>query len=263
MKFFKTRWLLVAGALGALTAGVVSSNVGCGSDGAKGGSGGSSGGGTSGTAGTSGGGTTGSGGAKPLKLNYTFDTATSSDSTNWKLNDYMDPALPPNNLGWYVKQTDAAAPAELPTVQWASDDSEGGTASGSMKVAVTFTTYGQYVDLVINLPTPVDLSNSTLTMKIRLVSGTFATGGVQFHFSTGNYIYSAGQWKNGTDLSSTWTILPIDTSTAVAADPAQQTNFDPAMTVQLGVQIGTGGATDGGMPMSGRLVFEIDTVQAR
>jgi hypothetical protein len=35
------------------------------------------------------------------------------------------------------------------------------------------------------------------------------------------------------------------------------------MTVQLGVQIGTGSATDGGMPMSGRLVFEIDTVQAR
>jgi hypothetical protein len=263
MKFSKIRWLFVAGAVGALAASVVSSNVGCGSDNGKAGSGGSSGGGSSGTAGTSGGGTTGSGGAKPLKLNYTFDTATSSDSTSWKLNDYMDPALPPNNLGWYVKQTDAAAPAAVPTIEWASDDSEGGASSGSIKVGVTFTTYGQYVDIVINLPTPVDLTNSTLAMKIRLVSGSFPTGGAQFHFSTGAYIYSAGPWVNGTDLSTTWKTTSIDTSVAVAADPSQQTNFDPAMTVQLGVQIGTGGATDGGMPMTGRLVFEIDTITAR
>ena len=53
-----------------------------------------------------------------------------------------------------------------------------------MKISVTFDSYGQYVDPVINLPGVVDLSNRTLTMKVRLVSGTFTAwsqGGVQFH----------------------------------------------------------------------------------
>jgi hypothetical protein len=131
-----------------------------------------------------------------------------------------------------------------------------------MKITVSFTDWGQYVDPVINLPAVVDLSNRTITMKIRLVSGTFSTGGVQFHFGTGQtYVYSAGPWVNGTDLSSSWKILPIDTSTAVAADPSQQANFDPSMVIQVGVQIGTGGATDGGVPMEGPLVLEIDTVK--
>src|SRR5262245_53968037 len=148
MKFSKVRWLFIAGAF-ALVASVVSSNVGCGSDSAKGGSGGSTGSaGTSGSAGTTGNaGTTGTGGQKPLKLNYTFDTATSSDSTSWKLNDYID-ATPAKNLGAYSKADAGLNLADPPTFEWASDDSEGGTASGSMKIGVTFTEYGQYVDPV-------------------------------------------------------------------------------------------------------------------
>ena len=266
MKFSQIRWLFVAGAVGAIAAGVVSSNVGCGSD--SGGKAGTSGGGstgsagTSGTAGTSGGGTTGTGGSGVTpRINYTFDTATSSDSTSWKLNDYID-GVPAKNLGAYMKADAGLNLANPPSMQWASDDSEGGTSSGSMKITVTFSEFGQYVDPVYNLPAVVDLSNRTMTMKIRLVSGTFSTGGVQFHFGTGSsYVYSAGAWVNGTDLSSAWKILSIDTSTAVAADPSQQANFDPSMVIQVGVQIGTGGATDGGVPAEGPLVFEIDTVK--
>jgi len=267
MKFSQIRWLFVAGAVSALAAGVVSSNVGCGSDSSKGGStgtAGTSGGtaGTTGTAGTSGGGSTGSAGSGVTpRINYTFDTATSSDSTSWKLNDYID-GVPAKNLGAYMKADAGLNLANPPSIQWASDDSEGSSSSGSMKITVSFTEFGQYVDPVYNLPAVVDLSNRTLTMKIRLVSGTFSTGGVQFHFGTGSsYVYSAGMWVNGTDLSSTWKILSIDTSTAVAADPSQQANFDPSMVIQVGVQIGTGGATDGGVPMEGPLVLEIDTVK--
>ena len=59
MKSSGIRWLFIVGVVGAGFAGVISSNIGCGSDdGGKAGSGGSSGGGTSG-GGTSGGGTSG------------------------------------------------------------------------------------------------------------------------------------------------------------------------------------------------------------
>src|SRR4051812_21186285 len=122
MKLLNIRRFLLIVVTGVGFAGLVSSNVGCGSDNNN----------TTGTAGTSGGGSTGSGGSggqRPVKLSYTFDTATSSDSMMWKLNDYMDPASPPKNLGWYSKGD--AAIATLPTFDWASDDSESGTTSGS------------------------------------------------------------------------------------------------------------------------------------
>jgi hypothetical protein len=250
MKLLKIRWvLLMFVSVASLAA------VGCGSDNGDKGTG------TAGTSGggTSGGGSGGSGGQKPVKLSYTFDTATSSDSMMWALNNYMDPASPPKNLGWYVKGD--AALADLPTFEWASDDSESSTTSGSMKIGVTFTDYGQYVDPVINFPA-MDLSNSTISMKVRLLSGTFSNGGVQFHFSTGNFIYSAGQWMDATSFTNnSWKPTSIDTSIAVPANASD--TLDPSMAVQVGVQITSGSMTATSTVPSGRLVFEIDTVQAR
>jgi len=260
MKFSGIRWLFVVGVAGAGLAGVISSNVGCGGDSdGKAGSGGSSGGGSTGNAGTSGG---GSGGQKPLKLSYTFDTSGSSDSTMWKLNDYID-ASPAKNLGAYSKP-DAGLNlgADAPVMEWAMDDSESSTTSGSMKISVTFSDYGQYVDPVINLPAPVDLSNSTLSLKVRLLSGSFTSGGVQFHFSTGAYVYSAGMWMDSTTFTNnSWKVTSIDTATAVPATAGAE--FDPAMTVQVGIQITAGSMTTTSTVPAGRLVFEIDTVQAR
>ena len=93
MKLLNIRSLLLIVVTGSAFAGVISSNVGCGdSSNGTAGSGGSSGGGSGGTTGNG-----GSGGQKPVKLSYTFDTATSSDSTMWKLNDYID-ATPANIL---------------------------------------------------------------------------------------------------------------------------------------------------------------------
>ena len=261
MKFSGIRWLFVVAVAGAGLAGVISSNVGCGSDdkGKAGstGSAGSSGGGSTGTAGTSGGG--GTGGQKPIKLAYNFDTASSSDSMMWALNDYMDPASPPKNLGWYVKGD--AALADKPTFAWAADDSESSASSGSMKITVTFTDYGQYVDPVINFPA-MDLSNSTLSLKIRLLSGSFTNGGAQFHFSTGAYVYSAGMWQDATTFTNnSWKTTSIDTSIAVAANAGQ--TLDPTMSVQIGIQITSGSMTTTSTLPTGPLVFEIDTIQAR
>jgi len=258
MKLLTIRRVLLTFVIGSGFVGAVTSSVGCGSDSNdKSGTGG-----TTGSAGSSGGGTTGNGGSdgqKPLKLSYTFDTATSSDSMMWKLNDYMDMASPPKNLGWYVKGD--AALADLPTFEWASDDSEGSTSSGSMKIGVTFTDYGQYVDPVINI-SPVDLSNSTLSMKVRLLSGSFTNGGVQFHFSGTGYVYSAGQWQDATSFTNnSWKTTSIDTSTAVAANAGAI--LDTSMVVQVGVQITSGSMTTTSTLPTGRLVFEIDTVQAR
>ena len=82
MKFSSIRWLFVAGVIGSVTAGVVTSNVGCGSDGATAGSGGASG-------GSSGGGTTGTGGGVAPKYSDTFDT----DKESWALGNYVDPNM--------------------------------------------------------------------------------------------------------------------------------------------------------------------------
>ena len=251
MKPLKIRWLLLIVVTGAGMAGVISSNVGCGDSANSTGTAGT-GGGSGGSTGTAG---TGAGGSKPVKVQYTFDTATSSDSKSWILNDYMDPASPPNNLGWYVKGD--AAITDPPSFEWASDDSESSSSSGSMKVSVTFTAYGQYVDPVINFPV-MDLSGTIVSMRLRLVSGSF-TGGAQFHISTGsNYTYWAGTWINGSDLTAgTWKTTNIDTSIPPSGS-------DPAMVVQIGIQFASGAAPDGGAtPPSGRLVFEIDTVKAQ
>ena len=256
MKFSSTRWLVVVGVAGVGFAGVISSNVGCGSDDAKTGTAGTSGG------GTSGGGTTGTGGGGVLpKLTYTFDTATSSDSTSWKLNDYVD-AVPAKNLGAYMNADAGLTLADPPKIEWASDDSESSASSGSMKISVTFDSYGQYVDPVINLPSVVDLSSRQLTMKVRLVSGTFmawSQGGVQFHFSTtSSYTYSAGTWVSSQELmGGGWKIMNIDTLTVQPANAGAA--WDPAMVIQVGVQITAGNAGDAGAPSAGRLVFEIDT----
>jgi hypothetical protein len=261
MKFSGIRWLFVVAIAGAGLAGVISSNVGCGgSDDGKAGSTGSAGSSGTGTAGTSGGG--GSGGQKPLKLSYTFDTASSSDSMNWKLNDYID-ATPAKNLGAYAKPDAGLMLTDPPVMEWSMDDSESSATSGSMKISVTFSEYGQYVDPVINLPAVVDLSNSTLTLKVRLLSGSFTSGGVQFHFSTtSSYTYSAGMWIDSTTFTNnSWKVTPIDTITAVPATAGAP--WDPTQVIQVGIQITAGTMTTTSTVPSGRLVFEIDTVQAR
>jgi hypothetical protein len=257
MKLLKIRWLLLVVVVGAAAAGVIGSNVGCGSsDNGKAGSGG--GGGTSG-GGTSGGGT--GGGAVPPRFTNTFDT----DKQGWTLSDYVDMTY----FNWgATTNPDTGVGLDggvAPTFEWSSAD--GDPNPGSLKITVTYTGFNQYIDPQINLPTPQDFSgmHSTVKARIRLVSGTFPAGGVQFHVSSGltapnSYVYVSAPFINSGSLTvGNWITVSLDTSTV---SPTDGRTFDPTQIVQIGIQFTTGAPYEGGVPAFGQAVFEVDTVQA-
>ena len=233
MKLWQTKWLLVAGVFG-----LVVTNVACGGDG---------GGGTAGSGGSSG----GTGGGQTPRMSFTFNT----DKEGWAFSTYVDASQV--NLG---AATDPDSGVRLdggsvPTLEWAN---EGDPSPGCLKASVTFSGFNQYIDPQLNLPADVDLSgtHSIVKARIRLVSGTFPGGGVQFHVSSGRsaYTYGAGTFVNASSLmTGQWITIQLDTSTF--PDP-----FDETMIVQIGVQFTTGSPFDPA-PAFGPAVFEIDTVQ--
>ena len=256
MKHLKIRWVLLVVVVGAAAIGAFTSNVGCGSsDNGKAGSGGSSGGGTSGGGTT---GTGGSGGGVTLKYSNTFD----SDKQMWVLSTYVDS----NYFNWGAT-TDPDSGVGLdggmaPSLDWSSAD--GDPSPGSLATTVTFTGFKQYIDPKVNISTPVDLTNRIVHARIRLKSGTFPAGGVQFHISSGltgpnAYCYAAAPFVNSTSLSANWITVNLDTSTVVSASGA--CTFDPSQIVEMGVQFTTGDPYEGGTLTFGQAVFEIDTVQ--
>jgi len=254
MKLLRIRWLLLVVVIGAASAGVIGSNVGCGSsDNGKAGSGGSSGGGTGGSSG----GGTGGGGVTP-KFSNTFDT----DKQMWQLSDYVDA----NYYNWGAT-TNADSGVGLdggtaPTFEWNGTD--GDPNPGSLKVTVNFTGFKQYIDPQVNIATPIDLTNRIIKARIRLASGTFPSGGIQFHVSSGltapnAYVYVSAPFINSTSLTvGTWITVNLDTSTVA---PTDGRTFDPSQIVQIGIQFTTGDPYEGGTPAFGQAVFEIDTVQ--
>ena len=253
MKFSSIRWLFVAGAVGALISGVVSSNVGCGDSAST-----SDGGGSTGTGGGGGGG----GGVAP-RFSNTFDT----DKQSWTLSDYADM----NYFNWGAAlNPDSGVSLDggvAPTLEWSS--TTGDPSPGSLKVTVTFTGFKQYIDPQVNLPTPQDFSgtHNIIRARIRLVSGTFPAGGVQFHASSGltapnAYVYVSAPFVNSTSLTpGTWITVTLDTATVVNQDNPPRV-WDPTQVVQIGVQFTTGDPFEGGTLTFGQAVFEIDTVQA-
>jgi hypothetical protein len=249
MKLSSIRWLFVAGVVGAGITGVVSSNVGCG-DSANTTDGG---GGSTGTGGT--------GGGVAPRFSNTFD----SDKQSWTLSDYVDA----NYFNWgATTNPDTGVGLDggvAPSLEWTGTD--GDPTPGSLKVTVTFTGFKQYIDPQVNLSTPQDFSgtHSIVKARIRLVSGSFPSGGVQFHVSSGltganAYVYVSAPFVNSTSLTpGTWITVNLDTSTVAPTDGRV---FDPMQIVQIGVQFTTGDPYEGGTPTFGQAVFEIDTVQA-
>jgi hypothetical protein len=253
MKLLTIRWLVLISLVGAVFAGVLTSNVGCGGsdNNAKAGSGGSSGGGTSG-GGTGGGGVT-------LKFSNTFDT----DKQGWVLSQYVDS----NYFNWGAT-TDPDSGVGLdggmaPSLDWSSAD--GDPNPGSLKVTVTFSGFKQYIDPKVNISTPIDLTGRIVKARARLVSGSFPSGGVQFHISSGltgpnAYCYVAAQFVNSTSFTvGNWITLQLDTSTVSSASGT--CTFDASQIVEMGVQFTTGDPYEGGTPAFGQAVFEIDSIQ--
>ncbi len=169
MKFSGMRWLVVASLIGCGVAGVVSSNVGCGDSDATG-------------SGGSGGGAGGAGGAVVPRYADTFDT----DKEMWTLSTYVDANY--KNLG-AASDPDSGVSLDggmVPTLEWSG--ACGDPSPGCLKLTVTFSGFKEYVDPQVNVATPVDFmtgGHNIVRARIRLVSGTFPTGGIQFHVSSG------------------------------------------------------------------------------
>jgi hypothetical protein len=246
MKFANIRWVFVAGIAGALVAGVVSSNAGCGDSSSTGGAG---------STGTGGGGGSG-GGAFVARYSDTFDT----DREMWTLSTYVDA----NYFNWGAA-TDPDSGVGLdggvaPTLEWSS--STGDPTPGCLKVTVNFTGFKQYIDPQVNLATPQDFSGThgIVRARIRLASGSFPSGGIQFHVSSGTgWVYVSAPFINASSLvAGQWITINLDTSTVASTTGT----FDPTQIVQIGIQFTTGDPYEGGTLTFGQAVFEIDTVQA-
>lgn len=246
MKAKKTQWLVAASLLGLAVGGILTSNTGCGSSSSSP---------DSGAAGTGGG---GGGGSLPAKISYTFD----ADKEGWMLSNYVDANY--KNLG-AAADPDSGVSLDggmVPTLDWSSID--GDPSPGSLKLTVTFSDFKQYVDPQVSIGTPADLTGRTLKVKIRLVSGTFPAGGVQFHVSSGltganAYVYVSAPFVNASSFTTgTWVPVTLDTSTV---SPSDHRTFDPSQIVQVGIQFTTGDPFEGGTINFGEAVFEIDTVQ--
>jgi hypothetical protein len=257
MKRFNAQWIMFAGVVGFGIAAIVSSNAGCGSSGGTAGSGGTTG--SAGTGGTGAGGHAGgTGGALVLRLDDSFPT----DKQGWSLSTYVDTNY--LNLG-AASDPDSGVSLDggmVPTLDFNASD--GNPDPGSLSLTVTFSGFKQYVDPNVNLPTPVDLTNRIVHARIRLVSGTFPAGGVQFHVSSGltapnSYVYVSAPFVNASSLTvGNWITINLDTSTVTPTDGRV---FDPSQIVQVGIQFTTGDPYEGGTVSFGQAVFEIDTVQ--
>lgn len=247
MKLLKIRWLLLITIVAAGFGGVVGSNVGCGGSDNKSDAGGSG-----------GGGGTGGGGGVTLRYSNTFDT----DKQGWTLSDYPD--MMSFNWGATLNPDSGVGldGGVAPTFAWNGTD--GDPSPGCLKVTVTFTGFMQYVDPQVNVATPVDMTGHPLKARVRLVSGSFPAGGIQFHASSGltganAYVYAAAPFINSTSLTvGTWITISLDPDTLSSFDGRP---FDPTQIVQIGVQFTTGSPFEGGVPTFGDAVFEIDTVQ--
>jgi hypothetical protein len=237
MKTFNTRWTDMRSATMtfSIIAGLAMFTVGCGSSS-------DSPGGTGGAGGTGGSGA-GTGGATVHLINYTFD----SSAQMFALNNF------PDTTSMNLAASNADAGANAPTAVF--DSTVGG---GSLKVTVTFTAYGQYVDPVVNVMPVVNLTGKTLHAKLQITSvsaGSFM-GGAQLHVSTGaNYSgYASGAF-----------VIPA--TTGVFGDASLPLTgavapVDPTMVIQIGVQIFTGTLMPAGTPLPAPqdIVFNIDTI---
>lgn len=178
------------------------------------------------------------------RLSSTFD----KDTQGWVLSDFQDAAFTNLNLALTVP------PGGTPTT-FGFTAADGDPSPGALAVGVTFTDFNQYVDPVLNVFPPVDLSGRTLHARVRLASGSFPVGGLQLHATTLPTFAFAGNFVNADALASgAW--VPVELDLGAVTVPG----FDATQVVQVGVQF-FGGAPDGGaFPGPASAVFEIDTV---
>jgi hypothetical protein len=188
------------------------------------------------------------GGAGASQIDYTFDTG----MQGWAFNTFDGTG----NTNLAVRRPDGAAP---PTLSLAAADGDPRSGPGALRVAVSFTALDQHVDAGIDFVQPgLDLSGRVLNARVRRVSGTLPSGGVQIHASSGpSFDYAGGTFLGPGDLPlGEWVPLALDLGAA-----AQPGGFTPSAVVQIGVLIVSGASASGDAPPDGsEAVFEIDSV---
>jgi hypothetical protein len=250
--------------LGLGAAALMLTSVACGSSGNSTGTGGSAGSAEAGSTGTAGAGTgaagaTGAAG-KMLVLDYTFDDA-SKMTEGFQIQTYVDSTG--LNLG--AKAADAGVPdaGTYPTIGQVDSLGQGTPPSGALKVTATFTTFNQYVEILLGFSPPKDLTGTVLHASVNVVPPSTATsflGGAFIYAKSGQqYVYSN---STGTGLSTgVFTPLTFDFDTAAAAS-GQTGTFMPSMIQELGIHIYADSPFDGGTFASGEYTFYIDNVIA-
>jgi len=149
-----------------------------------------------------------------------------------------------------VMPGDAGVVGNPPQLGWASKDYDGAAVApnaGSMMIEATFSNWNQKVAAEVNGPAdsnnnPIDLSNMILSAKVMLVKGLSsnqsAPGGIVFYVKTGsNYDWGQATWQNLTSPGS-WIDVKFDTA---HPDSGSSKSFNPAIPIQMGFSISSGG----------------------
>ena len=253
MKNLGARSSIIVG-LGA--AALMLTSIACGSSSATTGTGGS--GGESATGGTAGGGAKGGAGgaAKPIVVQYTFDT--SGSKQGFTIQNYIDTSQY-KNLGALAADAGVPDGGTYPAAVQMDGVGQGTPATGALKVTADFTDFQQYVEVKVALSPPKDLSGTKLHASIQVTSSFY--GGAFIYAKSGSTYVSSN--ANGTGLTSvgTYTPLVLDLNTATSSGT---TPFDPTTIEEIDIHIYSNGATDGGtFPMPGEYTFYIDNVYAQ
>lgn len=178
-------------------------------------------------------------------VSYLFDVGTEG----WGFNLYDDPIIA--NLA--VHPPPGHSP---PTVRFEPTDGDPSSGPGSLKLTVPFTALDQLVDSHVFLAAPgINPATKTLHAKVRLVSGTFPEGAVQFYASSGTTFVFLGSFHPAAEFpAGEWVPVTLDLTSGSA-------DFDPNSIVQIGVQFFSGFSSGASaFTGSGDAVFEIDTV---
>jgi len=176
-------------------------------------------------------------------VSFTFDAGTQG----WFFNQFAGPGF--TNIA--VNPTGATPVLDF-------DGASGDPAPGALRMTAPFTAVDQSVDAIVGVAPPgLDLTGKTLHARVRLASGSFSLGGVQFHASSGPPFVFAGTFVNPDQLPvGVWVPIDLDLGEAAATTPG----FDPSQIVQIGVGVLSGFSSNGDVFQGGDAVFEIDTV---
>jgi hypothetical protein len=234
------------GSVGA--AGIGGSGGSTGAAGATAGSGGAAAGaGGSGGAAAGGGGVAGQGGAgggaTPAVASFLYDFDTGAQGF------VLNTLAAVGNLA-----TTTADGGTLPTFAW--DGTVGDPTSGSLKVTVDFTGYGQFVQSTIDVNPPINATGKTIHVFVRLDSGAFLGGAQILAQSAGGQVAPASTLTT-LAAGTAWKELTLDLTAAHTASAS----FDPSQLTEISIQFTSGSnPADGGAFTPVNAVFHIDSV---